>query len=347
MKNNRLVYILIVALIIWCVVLTTSISNKTETTNEVVNEYNVSGISTDFTKIVDDHKDCIVSIDSNGTISTGFLYKQVDNSVYVITSYHGVSQSSDNKVIFVNGFNSNAQVAGYDTYLDLAVLKVDIPYNVNVLSFGDTSLTKAGEFVINIGTPNSLEFENSVELGMISSGVKTIQNSITVEKENVNYCLDVIQISSNLKTGFSGSPVINMNGEVIGMITMSSSNGYNLAIIANEMKIVADSIIDGNSIKRNNIGIVGSYIIDMPSYEKSYLNLPIEVIDGLFVENVVENSISSNAGVKSGDVIVSINGVAMNGLNNYLNIRYSDFDSYEFVVARDGETTTLKFELND
>lgn len=347
MKNNRLIYLLIIILAIWCIVLTTSIFNKEDTSNEIIKEYNVSGISTDFTKIVSEKKDSIVTINSNGTISTGFIYKQIDDATYVITSYHGVLDSANNQVIFVNGFTHNAELIGYDIYLDLAVLKVEVPYFIDGLTLCDASLVEAGEFVINIGTPSSIEFSESVELGMVSRTINTINNSIVVDKNNYNYCLDVLQISSNLRNGYSGSPVINMNGEAIGMITMLSNNGNNISIVSNEIKVVVENIINNVEYKRNNIGIIGTYINGMPLYEKSYLNLPIEVLDGLYVRSVLDNSISSIAGVKTNDVITSINGIPMNNINSLYSVIYGDYNSFEFTIIRDGETISLVANIND
>lgn len=347
MKNNRLIYLLIIVLIAWCTLLSTSVSKKTEPAKEIVNEYNVTGISTDFTKVVASVKDSIVRINSNGTISTGFIYKQIDDSVYIISSYHGVSESVENEVFFANGFSYKAEIIGYDSYIDMAILKIEFPYKVNALPLGDASLTKAGEFVVNIGSANSNEFDNSVELGMVSRSVKTIQNSITIDKKILNYCLDVIQLSSNLKTGFSGSPVINMNGEVIGMITMSNNSGNNMAIVSNEIRIVADAIINNQSHNKRMFGIIGSFINDMPLFEKTSLNLPLEVINGLYIESIADDSIAYNTDLKNGDVIISINGKTINNINDYYEIEYSDSSVYDFGIIRNGEPSSIKLEIND
>lgn len=347
MKNNRVLYLLIIVLTVWCVALTIMFSNIDITPTKTINEININGISTDFTKIVDEKKDSLVTVNAGGNIGSGFAYKQNDNDIYILTAYHTIADATSYYVTFANGINSNASLAGKNIYADLAVLKVSSPYSIETLDLADTTLTKSGEFVICIGTPISNDYDQSVELGMVSNEFRTIENSITVVDKNINYYLDTVQLSSNLKSGYSGSPIINMNGEVIGMITMSLQDGYNFAITANEIKIIADKIINEQDIVKYQLGIKGSYISKMPMFERSNLNLTIETISGLYIERLLDNSIALNAGVKAGDVLLSINGVELNDINDYLKVVYTQTDSFEFKVLRNDQNMIFKVDLDD
>lgn len=348
MKSNRLIYILIILLAIWCLLLSTKSIDKNDTDNkEVINEYNVTGFSTDLTKVVDDVKTSIVSINANGFISTGFVYKQVDDVIYVLTSYHGIAGANNIYIQFASGFNVYASVVGHNIYADIAILSVKSPFEIKTLNLTDSSLLKTGEFVISIGTPLSLEFNQTAELGMISNELRTIENSIKVDDEDINYYMDVIQLSSTLHPGYSGSPIINMNSEVVGMTTMSPVNGLNFAIPSNEIKIIADKIISNVATKKYQLGIKGSYISKMPSFVKSNLNIPVDIINGMYIEKLKENSVATTAGIKTGDILLSINGVVINDADDYLSIVYSDVSSFEFEVYKDGKTHEYKVEIND
>lgn len=348
MKNNRLIYILITILLIWCIALTIIISNnKNDSNNEVINEYTVQGFSTDFTKVIDERSSSIVTINANGTISTGFIYSQDGDDVYIITSYHGLSTNSQCIVNFKSGYKTNASVIGQSIYADIAVLKAELPFDVEPLILSDAEKTSAGEFAICIGTPTSLDYRGSIEIGMVSNNIVTIENNINVNEENIIYYMDVLQLSSNLKPGFSGSPVLNMGGEVIGVVTMSLVDGYNFAITANETKIIADKIIAGENTKKYQLGIKGTYIEDMPLYERTNLNLPVDVTYGLFVNRLMDNSFALNSGLKTDDVITSINGVKLNNINDYLSVVYSDTNSFDFEVYRNGEVLNIKVSIND
>lgn len=348
MKNNRLLYILVSLLIIWCIGLTVYVSKEyTTSESQTINKYNITGFSTDFTKIVEESSPSIVSINNNGIVSSGFVYTQEDDTVYVLTSYHGVADSNSLMVYFKNGFNTIGEVVGYDAFLDLAVLKINSPYLVEPLKIGNASLISSGEFVISIGTPISTDYSNSVELGMVSKQVYTISNSINIDIEKHDYYLDVIQLSANLKPGYSGSPIINMNGEAIGLLTMNIDKGINFAITINETRMVADSIIKGEQINRKHIGIKGSYVNDMPMFERSNLNFSVETTYGLYVQNVLDNSFAHQADIKQGDVILSINGNELNSFVDYLNIEYSNTEYFEFVILREGETLTSRIDINN
>ena len=333
---------LISLIFIWLAVLSFSMpKNSRDNPSTNINKYNVSGFSTDFTKVVDEDVSGTVTINADGTILSGFAYRQDGDTVYILTAYHGIAGANSISVTFASTYTVNATAAGYDFRSDLAVLKAESPYEVKTLKMGDSTLLSQGEFVISIGTPGSMDYALSAELGMVSKGIVTIDNTITHNGERYNYYLDVVQLSSNLPKGYSGSPVLNMNGEVVGMNTMDLDGELNFALTANEIRIVADRIISGQDVSKNIFGVKGTYIKDMMNYEKSNLNLDIEVISGLYVQRVKENSPALMAGVRTGDVITKINDVALNGLDDMLNVAYMENDDVVFEVIRSGQTLLL------
>lgn len=348
MKNNRLVYVFITIIVLWLIFITTSLnSQKQIRDNDQINEFTVSGFSTDLTKIVDDSKSSIVTIDADGSISTGFVYAQVENKIYVVSTYHGVETKENINVLFDSAYETKGEVIGFDTYSDIAIIEVESDYQINPLHLGNSSMLKDGEFVVNIGTPYSLEYKDSVQLGMISNHLVCIENSIVVDSMPHTYSMNVIEFSSSLKQGYSGSPLINMAGEAVGVCLMNEKNDICFAIPINEVKIIADKIIANEEYQKPILGIYGYYIEDLKNYEKSYLNLGVDVIDGLYVKKVTDNSISYLAGVKSGDVIIQINGVVIKNNDDYLKVLYGNEIQFGFVVVRDGQQIELIGNTND
>ena len=341
-NNNRLIYLLISIIAVWLFIVTLNMSNNNHSFPETnVNEYNVSGFSTDFTRVVDDNISSVVTVNADGMISSGFIYRQIDDTVYVVSSYHGIAGANNITVTLASTYSSQCELVGFDPFSDLAVLRFDSPYEIKALKTGDSSLLKQGEFVISIGTPISQDYALSSEMGMISKGVMMIDNSITYNDERYNYYLSVIQLSSNLQNGYSGSPIINMNGELVGMNTMDYDGELNFALTVNELKLVADRLINNEEIVHNSFGVKGVYIRDMENYEKTNLNLDIEIIDGLYVQRIKENSIAYHAGVRSGDVITKINDNVITGLDSYLNALYLKDTDFAFEVIRNGQTMNL------
>lgn len=339
-KNNRLVYILILILSVWLMILSFR-PNGSVSRQEIINEYNVSGFSTDFTRVVEDNSSSIVSISADGTVLSGFIYRQEGDKVYLLSAYHGIQDAGSITVFFGSSYSVNATVTGYDIYTDLAVLELDCPYQVSPVRMGDATLLKKGEFVICIGTPVSLDYAGSVQLGMVANERLTVENSISADYQRLDYYLDVIELSSALIPGYSGGPLLNMNGEVVGMIAMSLDEEICFALTANEVRMVADRIIAAQEGTKTDFGIKGVYIKEMANYEKANLNLDIQTISGLYVQRVLDDSLAEIAGVKSGDVVVKINDIVLDGMNEYLQVSYQPYETYSFEVIRNNEALTL------
>ena len=342
MKNNynRLLTILIAIIFIWLFFISFSSNQKKENQSIVINEYNVSGISTDLTSVVEQNKNSVVTIQSDGSLLSGFVYKQEQDKIYILTAYHGVANANNINVLFGSSYSTIGTLVGFDIYTDLAVLQIESPYTIDALKLGDASLLKSGEFVISIGTPTSIEYAGSVQLSMISLPLLSIENSITYDSARYNYYLDVIQLGNSLKTGYSGSPVLNMVGEVVGMNTMTNLDN-SFAISANEIRIIADKIINQEQINRNIFGFNATLIKDMPNYEKTNLNLDIQTISGMYIRKVDSASLAEHAQILVGDVVVKINDIEINNFNDYLSAVYNESEMYSFEVLRNNQTILL------
>lgn len=344
-NNNRPIYVLIVLMLIWLLILSLTGNRTRPSETTTVNEYEVSGFSTDLTKTVEDAKDSIVTITTDQNVLSGFVYTQKGDTVYVLTCYHGVADAAGITVSFGRSYSVNAALAGYDIFTDLAVLSFTSPYNIRPLKMGDATLVKAGEFLITIGTPVSAEHAGSVQLGMAASGIQSIANAINVEEQRHEYYLDVLQVSGVMASGYSGSPLLNMNGEVVGMNTMSLSANFNYALTANEIKIVADRLIEDGAVDKLSLGVKGIYVKDLANYEKNNLSIDIEMISGLLVLRVDEDSACYKAGIRNGDIIMSIDERQLNDLNDLLEICYGPSQAHVLSVMRGSEE--LRFSLED
>ena len=339
MKNNRLLYILVIIVAIWLGFETNEINKLKQTdSTSIVNEYNVNGFSTDFTNIVEENAPAVVSISADGNILSGFVYKQVQDRVFIITAYHGVAGADSITVHFGTSYNVPGVLIGHDIYTDVAILAIDTPYEITALKTGDASLLKNGEFVISIGTPVSLDYSGTVSLAMIADKAVTVENIVTVDEERYIYYLDLIETDAKLQSGFSGSPILNMAGEFVGMNTMSYNTDFALAVTSNEIRIIAENIINDIEPVRNIIGVKGSYIRDMYNYEKVNLNISLETIGGLYVSKVREGSLAYEAGIRTGDVITAINGIEINGINDYLGVIHTPEDNFSFDYRRGSES---------
>ena len=347
-NNNRLIYLLIIILLAWLLILSNEFSRlKKQDAANVINEYNITGFSTDFTRIIEESKPAVVTVEADGDLLSGFVYAQDGEDVYIVSAYHGLSSSNLINVHFGSSYQANAQLIGHDIYADLAVLRIRTPYQIAALKLSDADLLKQGEFLISIGTSGSLDFAGSVLLGMVAGNDLMIDNSISVGEERYSYFLNVIETSTNIQSGFSGSPLINMNGEAVGMNTMASASGTAFALSANEIRKVADLLISGEEYTRKNLGFRGYFIKDLYNYEKANLNLDFENTQGIYVDRVKENSLAFEAGIRSGDIITMINDQPVDGLNSYLDALYDSQEQTRFTYIRDGQMLQSDISSND
>ena len=342
MKNNRPIYLIIAGLAVWILILSILVyrHHEVQLPNEI-SEYNVSGFSTDLSKVYDENKSSIVAIEQGSTVSTGFIYAQRDGNIYIITTYHGISGSSDINIHFNNGVRVKGTVIDRDAYADLALIESAFDYEVRPVTCGNSSLSKTGEFILSIGSAGSLEYDFSSQFGMISSKYREIENSITHNGSTENYYLGMMQLSGEFTEGYSGSPLFNMNGEAIAMITMEDE-GIVFGLPINELKMIADKMLNGESHDKIQLGISGRYLSDLEKYETVSLNINVEIVNGYYVENVRPGSLGSSLGIQRGDLITSINSMVMENSDSMLNVLYGNPEELEIVLIRNGEEIVLR-----
>ncbi len=346
MRKNLLICLFTI-LFLWLIIISiATFSNGNNVTDtKTIDSYRVSGFSTDFSEVISACKPSIVEVEQNDMISSGFIYKSENNKVYIATSFHGVSEGEEAYITFNSGAKVSGKVLGYDIFVDVAIVECDFPYVVNVSKIGDSTLLNDGEFVLSIGTNGSKDYAFSSKFGMISSCYVEIANSISFNEEEYNYFLGVEQLSGDFTSGYSGAALLNMNGEVVGMITMKEDD-KTLAITSLELKTCLDKILSDSLYVRNNFGLRGKYICDLQNYEVNSLNINIELTSGYYVSDVLANSFGFNTGIMRGDVVLSINGVKIDDYSDMLNFIYNDSDTYEFEILRNNETITLSGNIN-
>ncbi|MDO5440511.1 MAG: trypsin-like peptidase domain-containing protein [Erysipelotrichaceae bacterium] len=347
-KNNRLIYLLIIILVIWNVVLTVVYVNNKQYSIEhtSVNETTVTGFSTDLTKVVESSKAGVVVVETNMSLSSGIVYKYDNGICYIVTTAHSVADASSISVVFASGATYDASLLDKDNFADIAVLKVETNVEIAPIILGDSELLKDGEFLTCIGTPKNTQYAFSNELAVVSSKLRTITNSITFDDNLYEYYTSIIQLSSNVAEGYSGAPIINMNGEVVGLITMKDANAT-FALPINEIVIVANNIINETEYNKIQLGVKGLFVNELEMYEKTQLNIPLDVNNGFYVNGVKVTTLASNMGVKQGDVILSINGLAINSYNDLLAVEYSEATSFDLEIVRSNEIINLVGSIND
>ena len=224
---------------------------------------------------------------------------------YILTNRHVVEDAERIEVRLKDGRSFKATVRGVDAPSDVAVIKIDAK-NLPVAKLADSSKTHVGEFAIAIGSPYALDY--SVTFGHVSAKnrSKRIMTPAVASRRGCQPDQSFIQTDANINPGNSGGPLVNIDGEVIGINTLIRGlhTGIGFAIPINLAREVADQIIDTGKFARSWLGIQIEALSEAPSYQK----LMPEIKDGVIVRKIMANGPASKSDLEPGDVVTAVDG---------------------------------------
>ena len=266
---------------------------------------------------------------------SGFIF---DDGL-IMTNAHVVNGSDKLIVGLMNGKKLQGKLIGQDFFTDLAVIKIEGKGPWSKAKLGDSTKIKVGDWAIAVGNPFGLE--NTVTLGIISNLKRNVSQLGIYDKK-----LELIQTDAAINPGNSGGPLLNSNGEVIGINTLIRSGpgaGLSFAIPINKAKEIAYQLINNGKVIHPMIGIS---LIDQGNYEKN----KIEVKVGF----VVPNSPAEKSGIKLNDIIIKvgdqniekasdvISQINKNGINKKINILLKRRNKFIMLSVKPTDITNLQ-----
>ncbi|HSW72573.1 MAG TPA: DegQ family serine endoprotease [Chlamydiales bacterium] len=264
---------------------------------------------------------------------SGFL---VSADGFILTNYHVVKDSDSLTAILNDGREYPATVIGTDPRTDLAVIKIE-EKNLPFLTFGNSDKLDIGEWVVAIGNPFALEA--SLTVGVVSAKGRQDLGITALE--------DFIQTDAAINPGNSGGPLLNLNGDVIGINTAiaTRSGGYmgiGFAIPSNMAKHVMDQIIDTGTVKRAYLGVI---LQQIDKELAAATNLTQD--EGVLVAEIMKDSPAAKAGMETGDIITELNGKCIKSVNKFRNeiAMMHPGTTIEVKVLRKEKTMTVKIPL--
>ena len=286
-------------------------------------------------------------------LGSGFVY---DINGHIITNNHVVDGANTVDVSFVNGDTYTAKVIGTDPHSDIAVLQIidDTQYEKLIpIPLGDSLTLQVGQYAIAIGNPYGLS--NTMTTGIISQTGRILPNP------ELGFSIpNVIQTDAAINPGNSGGPLLNINGEVIGMNTAIQSkigefSGVGFAVPSNTIKQIVPALIEKGIFPHPWLGITGT---TLNSELAQNLKLPPN-FKGIAVNQVVKNSPAEKAGLKEAtynasgelkqaDVIIALDGNEMKRIDDLIAYIFESKnvdDSMTITVNRDGKVIELKATL--
>ena len=235
-------------------------------------------------------------------LGSGFI---INKEGYVITNEHVIRGADKITVTLPDAREFEARLTGSDIYSDLAVIKIEPKGELPFAKLGDSDNVQIGHWAIAIGNPFAFAVKNpepTVTVGVISA----LHRSLPVTDKRTREYSDLIQTDAAINPGNSGGPLVNIYGEVIGInvaiFTLSGgSEGIGFAIPINSAKKIINDLMQGKKVLYGWLGVI---IQDVDANLASYFGLNDK--DGILVSRIVEASPAEKAGLKTGDIIVSL-----------------------------------------
>jgi len=259
---------------------------------------------------------------------------------YIVTNNHVVSGTSRKLTVFLSdGTSKSAQIVGTDPATDLAVIKIE-GANLPTAVFGDSDALRPGQLAIAIGNPLGIEFNRSVTAGVISG----LDRVLSVGDSYMR----LIQTDAVINPGNSGGPLINGNGEVIGLnsvkLNVTAVEGMGFAIPSNQVKRIVEELIETGKVRRAYLGI--SFL------DKSEVSLylpNVKIDQGVYVYEVVSGGPAAKAGIREGDVIIEFDGRKVNDAGSLIAYLAEKSPGAAVVVKfqRQGQTREVEVVLGE
>ena len=333
--------------------------------NKIVGSNNNYVITKDETKIYEKNSlaksvekiyDAVVLIevykeDSLNGSGTGFIYK-VDNKYgYILTNEHVIVDNDSIKLTFSNDETTNAKLLGKDEFLDLAVLRIDKKYVSQIATIGQSESMMLGDAVFTVGSPLGYNYRGSVTSGVLSGKDRMVKTTVSSSKSS-DWIMRVLQFDASINPGNSGGPLLNINGEVIGVCSLKliddNIEGMGFAIPIEYAMSHINTLENGKKIIWPVLGIGMINVTDKAGIQNNDVKVPNNVKEGIVVLNVKENTGAANSDLKKGDIIIKVDG---NKVKDTAYLRYELYqhqsgDTIEVTYIRNGKEKNTKVTLS-
>jgi 2-alkenal reductase len=289
----------------------------------------------------------IVLTADGGGQGSGFV---LDREGHIATNYHVVEGAEVVEIAFSSGYRVFGEVVGTDLDSDLAIVKVDAPSTeLHPLPLGDSDAVKVGQFVVAIGNPFGLS--GTMTVGIVSAKGRVLSSLNESPGGSFFSAGDLIQTDAAINPGNSGGPLLNINGEVIGInraiFSLSetpANSGIGFAISINILKQVKDGLIADGFYDYPYLGVSSLPMITL--FDVEQFDLP--QMTGAFVTTIVPNGPAANGGLQVGDLIIQVDDrevITFSEMLSYLITQKEPGDDITLVVLRDEDRIELTVTL--
>ena len=284
---------------------------------------------------------------------SGVIYKKNENDAYIVTNTHVINGASKVDIRLADGTKVPGEIIGSDTFSDIAVVKISSEKVTTVAEFGDSSQLNVGETAIAIGSPLGSEYANTVTQGIISS----LNRNVSLKSEDGQaISTKAIQTDTAINPGNSGGPLVNIQGQVIGITSSkiasnggTSVEGLGFAIPSNDAQNIIKQLESDGKVTRPALGIQMVNLSNVGANDLRKLNIPSGLTSGVVVRSVQSN-MPANGHLQKYDVITKVDDKEITSSTDlqYALYNHAIGDTIKITYYRNGkeETTSIKLDKN-
>nr|SUN30917.1 protease [Staphylococcus schleiferi] len=289
---------------------------------------------------------------SQDEVGSGVVYKKSGDTLYIVTNAHVVGDKENQKITFSNNKSVVGKVLGKDKWSDLAVVKAtSSDSSVKEIAIGDSNNLVLGEPILVVGNPLGVDFKGTVTEGIISGLNRNVP--IDFDKDNkYDMLMKAFQIDASVNPGNSGGAVVNREGKLIGVvaakISMPNVENMSFAIPVNEVQKIVKELETKGKIDYPDVGVKMKNIASLNSFERQAVKLLGKVKNGVVVDQVDNNGLADQSGLKKGDVITELDGKLLEDDLRFRQIIFSHKDDLKSITAkiyRDGKEKEINIKL--
>ncbi|MBP2624111.1 S1C family serine protease [Streptococcus oricebi] len=280
---------------------------------------------------------------------SGVIYKKEGKYAYLVTNTHVIHGASSVDIRLADGSTVPGEIVGSDTYSDISVVKISSDKVKSVADFGNSDKLTVGETAIAIGSPLGSDYANSVTQGIVSS----LSRTVSLQSEDGQaVSTQAIQTDAAINPGNSGGPLVNIEGQVIGITSSKITNngqtsveGMGFAIPSNDVVNIIKQLEKDGSVTRPALGIQMVNLRNLSSADIGRLNLPDKVTNGVVVRST-QAGMPAEGKLEKYDTITKIDGKEVETTHDLQSALYNHAigDEIKVTYYRDGKeaTTTIK-----
>ena len=344
-------------------------NNNQKTATTITTSYKNSNSTT---KAVDKVKDAVVSVitysesnsdaifdnnnsgnenDQVASEGSGVIYRKDKDYAYLVTNTHVINGAKKVDIRLADGNKVPGEIVGTDTYSDISVVRIPADKVKNVAEFGDSSKLTVGETAIAIGSPLGSDYANTVTQGIVSSLSRNVSSR---SEDGQTIATQAIQTDAAINPGNSGGPLVNIQGQVIGITSSKIANtnngstsveGMGFAIPSNDVVNIIEQLEKNGKVIRPALGIQMVNLSSLSSSSSDRLKLPDNVKSGVVVRST-QTGMPADGKLQKYDVITKIDDTEISSASDIQSALYKHSINEEIKVTyyRDGQelTTTIK-----